>query len=136
MRLYVLRHGKAAKPDSLKYPDDDRPLVDEGRERIAKVAEEFAGAGIRIDRILASPYLRTQETAQIVAEHLGVAVETENLLALDSSVGALLEKLKETDGEAVLLVGHEPGLIDLLVRVSGKRHWSLKPGDWAQVELR
>jgi phosphohistidine phosphatase len=135
MQLFVLRHGKAAKPDSLKYPDDDRPLVDEGRDRIAQVAEEFSKSKVVFEHIFASPYLRTTETAEIVAEKLGLKVEAEPLLALDGSVRTLLNKLKNIKAKSVLLVGHEPGLIDLLVTVSGKRNWILKPGHWEKVEL-
>jgi isoleucyl-tRNA synthetase len=72
----MMRHGEA---DSnvrgiVSYkPEDDVHLTERGRAQVKKYAEGLKGSGI--DVIIASPVLRTKETARIVAETLGIPVE-------------------------------------------------------------
>ena len=56
----------------------DPPLTAEGRRQAAAAAEVLAGSGIR--RLLASPYLRTIETADIIGARIGTRVEIEPLV--------------------------------------------------------
>ncbi|MDO8425547.1 MAG: class I tRNA ligase family protein [bacterium] len=58
------------------------PLTEEGRAMLAATVEELRGAGIT--KIVASPFRRTRETAEIVGAALGVPVE-------------LLDALRELD---------------------------------------
>ena len=80
MRLYFLRHGAADWPDWNK-PDDERPLTKEGGRELHKVGEFLARLKANPDLILTSPLPRAAETADIAAEHLGVRVHEETLLA-------------------------------------------------------
>lgn len=72
-----LRHGEAEKDLSkiLDYDDLGSGLTERGREQIRAVAETLKGQGIT--KIIASPVLRTTETATIVAEALGLPVESD-----------------------------------------------------------
>ncbi len=56
----------------------DPGLTEQGRRDAAAAAGALAGRGIR--RLLASPYTRTLETAEIIARHLGVPVTIEPLV--------------------------------------------------------
>lgn len=51
------------------------PLTEQGRSDVAKTAEEIKKQYESFDVIIASPLLRTQDTARIVAEHLGFTGE-------------------------------------------------------------
>lgn len=113
MRLHLLRHGEAIDPtDPTLERDADRPLTEEGREQIARVAEAMVALAIGPDRILASPYARARQTAKQAAEVFD-----------DASTGELHELRPKADpadtrqalagiadGEDVLLCGHRPHL--------------------------
>ena len=57
---------------------EDPKLTAAGRRQVMKTAAALAG--YKIDRVLSSPYTRALQTAEIVAEALGVAVEVEPLV--------------------------------------------------------
>ncbi len=56
----------------------DPPLTSEGRRQAAEVAEVLAD--LRIQRLLASPYVRTLETAEIIADRLNLPITVEPLV--------------------------------------------------------
>jgi glucosyl-3-phosphoglycerate phosphatase len=56
----------------------DPPLTAEGRRQAEAAAEVLARAGI--ERLLASPYVRTLETAEIIAAHTGAAIAVEPMV--------------------------------------------------------
>jgi len=123
VNLYILRHGIAVEPGTPGYAaDSDRPLVPEGERKLRKIAKAMEALELSFDLILASPYLRARQTAEIIA---GAAkpkkkVELSEALTPGGSPKKLIEslnRLKPTP-EDVLLVGHEPnlsGLISLLI---------------------
>lgn len=71
MKIVLVRHGR---PDEghAERPHDP-PLADEGRRQAQAAAALLAGDGI--DRIVTSPLLRAQQTAEPLAERLGLAAE-------------------------------------------------------------
>lgn len=112
MKLWVLRHGEA-QPHAPR--DADRALTEHGREEVLHSAEQLIGKPLTA--ILASPYVRAQQTAQLVREALGLALDIRTVpwLTPESSPLKVLEQL-EADGD-VLLVSHQPlvgSLIGLL----------------------
>lgn len=83
-RLYFVRHGLSqANVDELWGGHTDSLLVDEGRAQAALAGEKIKSEQITIDLIIASPLLRTQETARVIAERIGYPVQqivTEDLI--------------------------------------------------------
>lgn len=81
MDLYLVRHGESEIPaDSVQ---SDYPLSVLGREQAARVGERFRG--LPIDRLLTTPFRRTQETAAAIATTTGVQViEEPGLGAIDA----------------------------------------------------
>jgi phosphohistidine phosphatase len=75
------------------------------------------------DCIIASPSRRTRETAELVLEELGLAAETLRWdeRTYDADVTTLLHVLAGAPGEArrLLLVGHNPGLEELIRHLGG-----------------
>jgi len=71
MKAFVLLHGQTdydAEGRIIGYSDPE--LNDKGREQAHEAAKELQGKGI--DMILSSPQKRTMETAEIVANALGI----------------------------------------------------------------
>jgi len=103
MKLWVLRHGEA---ESHAACDAERNLTERGRQEVLHSAAHLIGADIKA--IIASPYARAQQTAQLVREALGFApdIRTVAWLAPDGNPLQVLEKLDTDDN--VLLVSHQP----------------------------
>jgi len=83
MRLFLIRHGKPAA--AWGEADDDPGLDDTGRGQAAAVAARLLDLpdGKRPTRVVSSPLRRCRETAQPLADALGVAVE------IDAAVGEI-----------------------------------------------
>jgi isoleucyl-tRNA synthetase len=76
---HVIRHGEseANAHNIVSYkPEDNYPLTERGRTQVSAAAAKLKGKGI--DLIIASPVMRTKETAAIVAEILGI--DAKNIL--------------------------------------------------------
>lgn len=110
MKLWVLRHGEA-EPHGVR-PDPERTLTLHGREEVLRSAGRLMGEPLRA--IYASPYVRAQQTAQLVREALGFepALITVDWLTPETRPQTVLEHLKDQDD--VLLVSHNPLVGSLL----------------------
>ena len=123
MNLFILRHGLAVEPGSAGFTkDSDRPLTPKGERKLWKIAEAMKELELDFDCMLSSPYVRAHQTAEIIAEGLGVSKKVElcEHLTPAGSVRKLIDLLnhREPEPSDVLLVGHEPylsSLISLLV---------------------
>ena len=109
MKLWVLRHGEA---ESHAPSDAQRNLTERGREEVLHSAAHLIGQPI--SAIIASPYVRAQQTAQLVREALGFVPEIRTVpwLTPDGNPLQVLEKLDTDDN--VLLVSHQPLVGDLI----------------------
>ena len=70
----VMRHGEAENNVLLELDSSDTgrwPLTADGRTQVARAAASLSGKGIT--HIYASPFARTQETATLMAEALGLS---------------------------------------------------------------
>ena len=113
-----MRHGIAADlgTDGITR-DRDRPLTPRGARRVRRVAEALLELEVGFDVILSSPFVRAQQTAEIVAEVLGLGkrLELTPHLAIPADSPRLLQHLNglRPAPARVLLVGHEPHLGEL-----------------------
>jgi len=117
-RLAVLRHATS----SVGEPDFDRHLNDRGWKEARRLGSELEQRGVRFDLGLASPAARVRETLEgVVAGHgaLPFPVRFESRI-YEAGADALIELIRDLPGSAnaVLLVGHNPGLQHLLVELS------------------
>jgi phosphohistidine phosphatase len=111
MDLYLVRHA-IAEGASSSGRDADRALTADGKGKMRRAAQGLRELDVRLDLILASPYRRTVETAEILASVLG-GVDTRVLpeLAAGAEVVPLLAALRPYRHlEALALVGHQPDL--------------------------
>ncbi|MDZ5601904.1 phosphohistidine phosphatase SixA [Pseudomonas sp. RP23018S] len=118
MKLWILRHGEAEpRADS----DADRRLTAHGRDQVLHSAAHLRG--LPLQAILASPYVRAQQTAALVHGALSPAeaVITVDWLTPDGEVDQVIAELERLGLEEVLLVSHQP-LVGNLVAVLQHGH--------------
>ena len=120
--LYLLRHAKSSWGDPT-LRDFDRPLNKRGLKAAPLIGKQMLKHKVRPDLVLGSPAKRTRQTVEVVLEHAHLEPKTrldERLYAAGST--GLLNVLREADdgAESVLVVGHNPGLQDLLEVLTGK----------------
>jgi phosphohistidine phosphatase len=143
MNLFLLRHGVAVDRDPQSFPDDSRrPLTLKGEDRVRVVCDAMQALELSFDVILASPFLRTRQTAEIVATALGLRRELHycNDLTPAGDPKALVRFINRIRPapENLLLVGHEPYLSELLsVLISDHPDTAidLKKNGLAKIEL-
>ncbi len=136
MRLYFLRHGIADWPEWDPARDLERPLTKEGVKKMKQQARALADLDVKVDAVLASPYTRAYQTADIIAGKLGLDVKTEPLLAPGFTADKLREIVASFDDEqALLLVGHEPNLSTVIAELIGGGRVQMKKGTLARVDV-
>ena len=108
MYLYLIQHGTAV--DKEKNPE--RPLTEEGRIAVRKVARYMAPyVHSSVDKIYHSGKLRAQETAEIIAKELKLegTVEEGKELNPQSLPWGWVERLADMQ-ENIMIIGHLPHL--------------------------
>jgi phosphohistidine phosphatase len=120
LTLHLLRHAKSSWDDP-GLADHDRPLAPRGIRAAGTMAAHMRAAGIRPDLVLCSSSQRTRETLDLLDDAVpascGVRIE-------DWVYGAWADELLDglrrlpPDARRVLLVGHNPGLQDLALRLA------------------
>ena len=137
MKLYFLRHGRADRSAWMGM-DFERPLTEEGKERMAQEADTIHQLDLGLDAILTSPLVRAYQTAEIVAERLNLL----DLLVVDerlepgfgpSDLAEILEEHPQAD--EIMLVGHEPDFSEIISYLIGGGTIVCKKGSLARVDL-
>ena len=109
--LYLVRHAKASESVS---PDLLRPLVSSGMIDAARMSKHLASKMQGIDLILTSNAERTQMTAQVFCEQLGIDSQKVTVLEslYENSPKHYLEALNglSEDVDSVMIVGHNPSI--------------------------
>lgn len=115
--LTLLRHAKSGW-DGPAQRDFDRGLNGKGRRAAQAVGRHLRSEGLRFDHVVASPAVRVQQTLDEVRGAYGgkldPAWDRRIYLAAASTLLDLVRELPDAHG-AVLLVGHNPGLEDLVL---------------------
>ena len=134
--LLVQRHAKS----SWKHPelsDHDRPLNKRGKRDAPRMGRLVAAQGLRPDVVVSSTARRARRTAEEVARHAGCegAVQLDRRLYL-ASPDEIVDVVRGVAGSArrVMVVGHNPGLEDLVARLAG-RHETLPTAALAALRL-
>ena len=97
--IFVRHAEKAAEPA------DDPGLSDAGRRRVAELTRQLVDADVvaGIDAVYATPFRRTQETAQPIADALDLPINTYDAADTEAVLGTILRNHK---GKIILVVGH------------------------------
>ena len=124
--LWLLRHGDAEEGS----PDAERRLTKKGRAQSKAAGAALGALGVALDACLASPKVRSAQTAELACESLDVEVELEPKLAggpFDA------EALAAGLGDEVLLVGHDPDFSMAVHSLTGAQV-RMKKGGLAGIE--
>jgi phosphohistidine phosphatase len=116
-RLTLLRHAKSSWRDTT-LADRDRPLSERGERDAPAMGARLLARKARPSLIISSPAKRALATARIVARSLGypqefLHIDRELYLAEAAEILALIGAQDDTFSD-ILLVGHNPGLTDLV----------------------
>ena len=122
--LAILRHGDA----ELLSADSQRQLSDYGCQQIALLAKADLSF---VDCIWVSPYLRAQQTKDLVIRQsmLNVPVTTKANLLPDSDLNLLQADLYACTSQSLLLIGHNPILSELINLLTGQNTVWLNTGE-------
>ena len=133
--MLLLRHAIAADRSAFAATgkeDRQRPLTDEGRKKMRKIADGLVALLPEISLVATSPCLRALESAEILARACPERPVVSELadLAPEGASSAVLEFLKTQKSlPLIALVGHEP-------RLSQLAGWLLCGKETSFLELR
>lgn len=113
MKVCIVRHGSAV---SGAVQDQNRPLTPRGQQQAIAAAGWLSQQVLNSPRLLCSPYLRTRQTAQAIADTLGIAADILPSLTPDADVRHLLDELSLLQQDLIVvshlpLVGHLAALL-------------------------
>jgi phosphohistidine phosphatase SixA len=135
--LTLWRHGEAA----YSRPDSQRQLTDRGVQHVRVTVGLYRSLcqqhGLSLPTACThSPYVRTQQTASLIASALGLSdVVSQDLLAPGQTDYVSGHYLSEESGHQ-LVVGHQPYLSQLIdVWCDTSAHTSVSPSGFAIIEL-
>jgi len=118
-RLWILRHAKSSWADD-GVEDHDRPLAPRGERAAVLMGALLAQQGVRPDQVLASTALRVRQTVERVLDSLPGPVPAcfePDLYLADAD--AWIDRLRALgDVDEVLVVGHNPGLEELVSQLA------------------
>ena len=121
-KLLLLRHAKSSWDDP-GLADFDRPLNERGRRAAPLMGKFLRNENIGIDLILCSPAQRTRQTIALVtkAARLDAPLRFDERI-YEATLDTLVEVVSQIEESAVsvMLVGHNPGLEQLLFYLTGE----------------
>lgn len=134
--LLILRHAKSSWKDE-DLPDHERPLNRRGQADAPQVGSYLRQQGLLPDLILCSTAKRARATAELMSEALGYRGELrlapEFYAAPPEAYLQALAGLPD-DEAMVMVVGHNPGLEELVHRLTGE-YQPMPTAALAQVQL-
>lgn len=76
--IYLVRHGEAANNvNPANYVGPEGKLTELGRKQAARIAER--AQRLPLEAVIASSYVRAQETARLISDAVGIQIETSEL---------------------------------------------------------
>lgn len=145
--LFLLRHAKSSWKDA-SLPDFERPLNKRGRRAAPLIGKFMRRQKLHPQLILCSPAERARETIALVEEAASLKAELRyDERIYEATAAGLRIIVSEIDeqAEGMLLVGHNPGMEELLDFLTGEvrhmptaslAHITLDIERWADVQER
>jgi phosphohistidine phosphatase len=134
--LLVLRHAKSSWSDPA-LDDHERPLSTRGRRDGPRMGELVREHGLIPDVVISSDAVRARLTAEAVVEaarYAGQILLNQRLyMASPADIRSLL-RTAPNRAETVMIVGHNPGLEELVAQLTGERQ-DLPTAALAQIVL-
>lgn len=123
-QLLVMRHAKSSWNDA-NLSDFQRPLNDRGLRDAPLMAEFVSHHNCVPELIASSTAVRARQTAELFVRHLQASVPVKLVLVDDfyhappRTYLQYLAELTDASPDSVMVVGHNPGLEELVSRLSG-----------------
>lgn len=133
MNLYLIRHA-IAEEESQSGEDSQRVLTGKGAKKMRAIAKGLRALGAEFDFILTSPYVRAEQTANILAEVFKMKKKvamSENLTPLGDPDLLFAEINEKYSVNSLAIVGHEPylsALVSLLAANGAPVEMTFKKG--------
>ncbi len=107
MMVYVMRHGHAEAVH--RDGDAHRELTPSGRSAVGSAGSGFAAQGVRLQSVIASPFVRTQQTVEEFGGKRNARPEilSDRRIASGAHPDAMMEAVAEMP-LPTLVVGHMP----------------------------
>jgi phosphohistidine phosphatase len=121
--LLILRHAKSSWKESNEFQDHDRPLNSRGKRDAPRMGQLILKENLVPDYILSSTARRARKTAKAAAQEFHFSGQVEETGKLyHAEADEYLDVLRQLDDSynRVLVVGHNPGLEDLLELLTGR----------------
>jgi phosphohistidine phosphatase len=135
--LLVLRHAKSSW-DDLGLDDHDRPLNSRGERDAPRMGQLVRDLELMPDLIISSDATRARLTAEAMSDAAGyegtILLERRLYHASPSEIVDLLHDVVDAELETVMIVGHNPGLEELVTKLTGSRE-DVPTAALAQIEL-
>ena len=135
--LLLLRHAKSSWKDS-DLQDFERPLNGRGQKAAETIARFIRKKKIVPDLLLSSPAVRARETIETIIKIASLKSELRfDERIYEASLQRLLEIVSEIDDDRkkVVLVGHNPGMAELLQRLTDRVE-HMATGTLAKIDLK
>ena len=119
--LLILRHAKSSWDDSA-LDDHERPLNSRGKKDAPRIARLARDEGLAPELILSSDAVRAHLTAEAVADATGGQLLLDPRLyhAAVADILSLVPTVVRNDAGTVMIVGHNPGLEELVAQLTGE----------------
>ena len=121
--LLLLRHAESSGTEA-GQSDFARPLNERGREAAPAIGRFLGRQRVKPDLILCSPAERARETATLVIDAAGLTSSKlrDDARIYEAATATLFEVVSQIEEGAreVLIVGHNPGISELLARLTGE----------------
>jgi phosphohistidine phosphatase len=134
--LLILRHAKSSWDDA-SQTDHERPLNRRGARDAPRIGALLEEEALMPNCILGSTAVRVRETVELVVHHSRyrgkIEFRPELYLARPETYLAVLRELPD-DCSTAMVVGHNPGLEDLLAGMIGEEE-HLPTSALAKVEI-
>lgn len=129
MKIYLVRHGESVGNVTRTHQPEESPLSVEGQRQADKLASRFEG--VQVDAIIASPLMRTKQTAEKIAHTVGLPIEFDARLKelkrpsivvgrspLDADIAAIWEKIDIHKEDPQFHYADEENFFDMRSRLS------------------
>lgn len=145
--IFVLRHAKTEKLGFKNISNDfDRPLMPFGIDQCQKICDYLKKSTQKIDLVIASPALRTKQTAELSIAGLAHIPKIEFIPHLyNAKSDTILKTIEKLDDSisTIIVVGHNPGIHEFAIKISSAGESELirnivedySPGTMARVEF-
>ena len=135
--LFLLRHAKSSWKDET-LADFERPLNRRGKRAAETMGNYFKSKAIVPELIVCSPAVRARETLELVSHAAKWATEVRYDQRIYEASGLRLAEVVsqiDSDRKSAMLVGHNPGMEELLFLLTAERV-EIPTGTVAKIEIK